>query len=62
MKNKLILTSLGLGSVSTLLGIISTTGISEARDSLRAFHFGSTALFLGLMAFLVLLAAKAWKE
>lgn len=62
MKNNLVKVSLGLGSIATLLGIISTTGINDERHMLYAFHLGSTALFLGLMAVLTLFAAKTVKE
>jgi hypothetical protein len=62
MKNKLLVTSLGLAGFATLMGIVSTTDIDNEREVLRAFHFGSTALFLGLMAVFTLLTAKIWKE
>lgn len=62
MKNKFLILSFVLYTIATLLGIISTTGIQEARDSLMAFHLGSTALMLGLMGLATMMISRFWKE
>lgn len=60
MRNKLLGLSMVLGSIATILGIISTNVITNDTTALTAFRYGSTASFLGIMAVFSIIVSRLW--